>query len=179
MYSASGESAMLDAGKRNVSKHVTLKDSSTFHDQVAARSSTNIMPENTGPPMMVASAEFGPPPGGLPADFDAILGELSEKENYALESFLKEMNMKIHTVQDQQGLTLLHHAVLKLVEGKVKLLLDFARNHQYVHEDDVIQWINQPTKGEGWTALHYASFSSNLDAIYCLIENNANIHAVN
>lgn len=95
------------------------------------------MPDNNNPQITVTSAEFGPQTG-LPQDFDAILGELAEKENYALESFLKEMNMKIHLVQDAQGLTLLHHAVLKLVEGKVRVLLDFARNHQYIHEDDVI-----------------------------------------
>ena len=86
--------------------------------------------------------------------------------------------MKIHLIQDAQGLTLLHHASL-LRAGKVQLLINFARNHQFVGEDDLIQWVNQPTKDEGWTALHYASHSSNLDAIYSLIENNADIHAVN
>lgn len=35
------------------------------------------------------------------------------------------------------------------------------------------------TKGEEWTALHYSSFSGNLDACYTLIENQADIHALN
>lgn len=65
------------------------------------------------------------------------------------------------------------------MEGKAKFLLDFARNDQMIHEEDIINWINQPTFGEGWTALHYAAFSSNVDAIYCLIENNADIYALN
>lgn len=50
--------------------------------------------------------------------------------------------MKIIEIQDEQGLTLLHHAVLKLMEGKVKVILDFARNYQNIHEADLINWIN-------------------------------------
>ena len=42
--------------------------------------------------------------------------------------FLKELEIKVIDIQDDQGLTLLHHAVLKLMEGKVKVILDFARN---------------------------------------------------
>lgn len=40
-------------------------------------------------------------------------------------------------------------------------------------------WINAKTLDEGWTALHYASFQGNLDAIYTLIENSANIEELN
>ena len=65
------------------------------------------------------------------------------------------------------------------MEGKIKFMLEYAREVQCIHEEDINNWINQPTLGEGWTALHYAAFSSNLDAIYCLIENNADIHALN
>ena len=119
------------------------------------------------------------PDVGLPEDFEAILGELSERDHSTLRAFLSELKMKVHRVRDDQGLTLLHHAVLKLMEGKVKVLLEFARDSQFIHEEDIITWINQPTHGEGWTALHYAAFSSNLDATYCLIENNANIYALN
>lgn len=61
----------------------------------------------------------------------------------------------------------------------MKYLLDFARDSQNIHEEDIINWINRPTYGEAWTALHYAAFSSNFNAIYCLLENNANIYALN
>jgi ankyrin repeat protein len=35
------------------------------------------------------------------------------------------------------------------------------------------------TTEEQWTALHYASFSGNLDAIYTLLENKADMYAQN
>lgn len=40
-------------------------------------------------------------------------------------------------------------------------------------------WINAKTKGEGWTALHYASFQGNVDAIYSLLKYGADITVVN
>lgn len=80
---------------------------------------------------------------------------------------------------DPKGLNLLHHAVLKGIDGKTKLLIDFARNQQQMDEDAIKVWINAKTFDEGWTPLHYASFQGNLDAIYALIENSANIEELN
>ena len=40
-------------------------------------------------------------------------------------------------------------------------------------------WLNHKTVGEGWTALHYASFQGNLDAIYALLEAGANYKILN
>lgn len=80
---------------------------------------------------------------------------------------------------DDEGLTLLHHAVLKGVEGKTKILIDLAKKSQNVNDKSLIEWINRKTYGEGWTALHYASFAGNLDAIYTLIYNSADIHKLN
>jgi ankyrin repeat protein len=37
--------------------------------------------------------------------------------------------------------------------------------------------MNVKTTDELWTALHYASFSGNLDAIYVLLKYKADIHA--
>ena len=39
--------------------------------------------------------------------------------------------------------------------------------------------MNVKTFDEQWTALHYASFSGNLDAIYTLLENKADMFALN
>jgi hypothetical protein len=47
---------------------------------------------------------------------------------------------------------------LKQVEGKTQLLIDFAIKSQKIPDDIIIAWINLKTSGEGWTALHYASF---------------------
>ena len=66
-------------------------------------------------------------------------------------------------------MTLLHHAVLKGIEGKTQLLIDFVINFQKVDKARLLQWVDTKTTSEGWTALHYSSFSGNLDAIYTLI----------
>lgn len=39
--------------------------------------------------------------------------------------------------------------------------------------------MNVRTTDELWTALHYASFSGNLDAIYVLLKYKADIYALN
>jgi hypothetical protein len=76
-------------------------------------------------------------------------------------------------------LTLLHHAVLNGIDGKVSLIIDFAKNEQGISEDQIETWVNLKTIDELWTALHYASFSGNLDAIYTLLEYKADMYALN
>jgi ankyrin repeat protein len=39
--------------------------------------------------------------------------------------------------------------------------------------------MNVATTDENWTALHYASFSGNLDALFTLLRYEADIYAVN
>lgn len=97
----------------------------------------------------------------LPDGFDMtfMMSELQNQENFILVDLLKQLgDYPITLIADKQGLTLLHHAVLKGVEGKTKLLIDFARNFQKLNEDDIMKWLNMKTTGEGWTALHYGSF---------------------
>lgn len=43
----------------------------------------------------------------------------------------------------------------------------------------MVEWINLKSSDEGWTALHYASFQGNLDAIHSLIENQADYKILN
>lgn len=85
----------------------------------------------------------------------------------------------VYKIVDKNGMNLLHHAVLKGVEGKVQLLLDFAKNYQRLNAKEINQWINFKTYEEQWTPIHYASFTSNLDAIYTLIQNGADFNALN
>lgn len=112
-------------------------------------------------------------------DWQFALGELESEENLLLRNILMTLSNPITEVFDDKGLSLLHHAVLKGIEGKTMLLIDFARNKQKISEDMLKDWINAKTLDEGWTALHYASFQGNLDAIYTLIENSANIEELN
>ena len=76
-------------------------------------------------------------------------------------------------------MTLLHHAVLKGINGKTQLLIDFVNKDPNLDHDIFMWWINSKTDGEGWTALHYAAFYGNLDAIYTLIDHKANVFELN
>jgi ankyrin repeat protein len=71
----------------------------------------------------------------------------------------------------------LHLAVIRGVEGKVKILIEFAKKR--IDETRIFDWVNGRTNAEKWTPLHYACFSSNMEAIYQLIDNQADIYAVN
>jgi hypothetical protein len=58
------------------------------------------------------------------------LAELENTDNFMLCELLRELGTTpITGIRDKKGLSLLHHAVLKGVDGKVQLLLDFARNY--------------------------------------------------
>ena len=107
-----------------------------------------------------------------------ISDELESHENIHVINMLKTMN-DITQIVDHEGLSLLHHAVLKGVEGKTKILIDMAKSYHHVSDEALKEWINLRTYGEGWTALHYASFAGNLDAIYTLIYNSADIEMLN
>ena len=43
---------------------------------------------------------------------------------------------------DAQGFNLLHQAVLKGREGKVAMLIDFAKNIQKLSDPEIENWIN-------------------------------------
>ena len=48
-----------------------------------------------------------------------------------------------------------------------------------MNESRRVAWVNARSADEEWTALHYASFAGNLEAVYCLIQNGADIHSLN
>lgn len=71
---------------------------------------------------------------------------MESPDNFILCDILKDLKEnKIVDVVDDNGLTLLHHAVLKGVEGKVELLVDFAKNFQKLKDEEIIDWINAVT----------------------------------
>ena len=107
-----------------------------------------------------------------------ISEELESHDNIHMVNFVQSLS-DITTFVDDEGLSLLHHAVLKGVEGKTKILIDIAKNTHRISDEKLKDWINLKTYGEGWTALHYASFAGNLDAIYTLIYNSADINLLN
>ena len=79
---------------------------------------------------------------------------------------------------DENGFTLLHHAVLVGMKGKVWAILQIVKETG-VDDERIKKWVDAPSSAEEFTALHLASFKGNMDAIRALIAYGANIHAVN
>lgn len=58
------------------------------------------------------------------------LAELESEKDLLLKNILRTHTGPINALVDAKGMTLMHHAVLKNVPGKTRLLLDFAKNVQ-------------------------------------------------
>ena len=61
-------------------------------------------------------------------DWKFALNELGQESDLLLKNILKTVMIPITDLVDAKGLNLLHHAVLKGIDGKTKLLIDFARH---------------------------------------------------
>lgn len=57
--------------------------------------------------------------------------------------------------------------------------LAFKNKQQLFDQAIFDRWLNAKTKGEGWTALHYASFQGNVDAIHTLVKYKARFDIIN
>jgi hypothetical protein len=64
---------------------------------------------------------FIPPPASEEKEFDwhFCTAELENTDSYILIDILRDVTVPISTLVDENGLTLIHHAVLKGVDGKV------------------------------------------------------------
>lgn len=93
-------------------------------------------------------------------DWDFVIRELEAEDDQMLLNYLNALNEPVYMHFDQDDFTLLHQAVLKGLDGKVDLILKLASSAYSSQFDQELFdiWLNAKTKGEGWTALHYASF---------------------
>ena len=96
-----------------------------------------------------------------------------------IQQILIDYPEKITNYTDENGFTLLHHAALISKDGKIKFLLDFARNHNGASDNEINHWVNAETNVHKWTALHFCSFTGHIDSAYALIDNYADIFAIN
>ena len=65
-------------------------------------------------------------PEELEFDWHFLTAELENQDSYILIDILRGVNVPITTLLDENGLSLIHHAVLKGVDGKVQILIDYA-----------------------------------------------------
>ena len=90
-----------------------------------------------------------------------------------------ESNWPIYKLKDEKGYTVLHHAVLVAIDGKVAKIIEVAKEKNNMTPAQIEAWVNAVTECEQWTALHFSSFSGHLNSAYTLIENRADVFAVN
>ena len=84
----------------------------------------------------------------------------------------------ITDIIDQNGKTLLHEGAFQDNYSIVKCLVWYAKS-QELSPDQIATWIKKKDSGDGFCALHYASFKGNTDICDILIANGANIQAKN
>jgi len=69
-------------------------------------------------------------------------------------------DIKINSIYDQDGYSLLHMATFNNRTRCITALLEKAKQDLYQWE--VAEWVNQKTAKDEFTSLHYSSFKGNV-----------------
>ncbi len=86
------------------------------------------------------------------------------------------------SVEKRSGFTPLIYAAQKNYRKACEVIINFLLNEEVslgIDRATFTQWINMRDLGDGFTALHFASFYGNIKLIRFLVSHGANIHAVN
>ena len=87
-------------------------------------------------------------------------------------------DLSVFDICDTEGKTLLHECTFNDATKCTKALMSIARDRKE-NDEQLADWINRKDSGDGFTALHFASFKGNPDLCELLIANGANIKARN
>ena len=79
---------------------------------------------------------------------------------------------------DAEGKTLLHQCTVNDSTKCAKALISLARDLAET-SSQLAHWINRKDAGDGFTALHFASFNGNVDLCSLLVENGADMNVKN
>lgn len=112
-------------------------------------------------------------------DWSLLLAELEQPDFDLLRQYLRKLQINVLELADENGFTLVHHAVLKGIDGKVKQVISLADALQKPSKADITRWINGRTHKDQFTPLHLASYRGNMDAVRALIAAGADVHAEN
>lgn len=116
---------------------------------------------------------------------DTLFELLEEEDELAILNFLSTHFIDLTKIRDAKGYTVLHIVAYKGLDSMCKMLLSIAKDKSLSRFDEtekakrIKQWVNVKTKDDEFTALHMAAFSGKYSIISMLIENKANIYAVN
>ena len=106
-----------------------------------------------------------------------------ENDNHvALKAFLdKHPDVFVNDIIDSNGKTLLHECTFNDSYKCLKLVIDYGRAQlaRDGRSEQLVHWINMKDQGDGFVALHFASFKGNPDACDLLIEAGADLNAIN
>ena len=124
-------------------------------------------------------AQEGPTPA------EVIFELLDEEDELAILDYLRVNFIDLTQLRDSRGYTVLHLVAYKGLESMCKMLLQIAKDKSLSGLDEkekqrrVKEWVNVKTTEDEFTALHMASFSGKYSIVCMLIENKANIYAIN
>jgi ankyrin repeat protein len=116
---------------------------------------------------------------------EKIFNLLDEENELAILEVLQSTFVDLTQLLDPRGYTVLHIVAYKGLESMCKMLIQIAKDMSLESMDDktkskkVKQWVNVKTTEDEFTALHMASFSGKYSIVSMLIENKANIYAIN
>ena len=114
-------------------------------------------------------------------DWLLLYNQIDQVSTSALFEHIKRLVSSGHlmtNLADEKGFNLLHHAVLKGVPGKVAFLIDLCKKLQNPSSQQFSAWIDAKTDKECFTALHFACYRNNLEAINTLLRNGADKNAL-
>jgi ankyrin repeat protein len=103
---------------------------------------------------------------------------IEDRDKLGLFRFLDQnANIAIVDYIDTRGYTLLHMACFKnFSDIGIAIML---RARESITGEQLRIWINEKTKEDGFSALHFASFRGNIDLIECLMHNGADMEQKN
>ena len=78
-------------------------------------------------------------------DISFLLSELELQSSDLVKQIIKDYGQPIIKYRDDHGFTLLHHVVLKSIDGKVQFLIDYAIKEDNATPDDIKEWVNAAT----------------------------------
>ena len=116
---------------------------------------------------------------------EAFFQLLEDEDELAVLDFLRVHFIDLTKIKDSRGYTALHIVAYKGLDSMWKMLLSVAKDKSLEGVESSLkiqrikEWVNVKTKDDEFTALHMAAFSGKYSIICMLIENKADIYAIN
>lgn len=81
-------------------------------------------------------------------DHMSLVNEMENLNNAGLKKQIERWPGKVIDIRDESGFSVLHHAVLGCVHGKVATLISLVKELQGATDEHIKQWCNSRTNGD-------------------------------